>query len=295
MKKYIIGILSLIALFYATSCVKEDIPSAGLEDEVTVTFSTNLSTDTKSKAVGNDANHINQLEIAVYKVSSDGTNTTNEYLPDLYKKVESYKSGDVIELRLAKGVKYRVAFWAQDANYKAYSFNGETATVTIDNNQVNANDRSGDAFFFATVPFEAQNAFNENISLERPFAQVNFLISASNLETVIDNIGTTTSGITVKNTATQLNILDGTVSGNEQTEFKMKELLRNNSTGTLESLEINSTLYYYIATAYVLPSDTDIDGNADEAIQTNISMNIQGWNPITAEDVTVQRNRRTNI
>lgn len=102
----------------------------------------------------------------------------------VYKQVEvvtgnlNGKEGNV-QLDLAKGVNYRLVFWAS-ADDKAtanedecpYEITAE-GKLQLKSGQVQANDDNFDAFYTA-IDYQGGKEYNSKLSLSRPFAQINF-------------------------------------------------------------------------------------------------------------------------
>ena len=79
-------------------------------------------------------------------------------------------TGHKVTLYLAKGQTYKVAFWAQDADCTAYTVD-DNMGVTVSYTGTN-NDETRDAFF-KTVDVTVTGDMSVDVTLKRPFAQIN--------------------------------------------------------------------------------------------------------------------------
>ena len=132
--KNIFRILMAVAVLLTASCAKEEISSSIGGGEVEVTFTASLPQLGTRAEYGTGAK-VNTLRYYVY----DG----NEYLSELSGE-EDIAVGvpTTVNLVLLKGMKYNITLWA-DCN-KLYNFDGQVVTVDYDN--VVANDEERDAF-----------------------------------------------------------------------------------------------------------------------------------------------------
>ena len=304
MRKHLLSLFAIASMLFASSCSQEEVISQSTGNEVKVTFTTELRNDVKSRAVGDNTNYIDELIFAVY-------DENEVLLPDL---TQSVKNGDIelstvnsngtrtatINVVLVKGQTYSFAFWAQDKEYTAYSFNPETKKVSISYGQT-ANNVNADAFF-ANFKHTVTGSFEKDITLKRPFAQVNFLNTDKDFE-LAEKAGfePDQSSIVVKNAATSLNVLTGDVEGDTEATFTLASLIGDETT-TIKDASGNdvvfegATDFHYLATAYFLPT------NKNGAVEIEASMSvIQSENDtkapveLTVPKVNAQRNYRTNI
>ena len=200
--KNIFRILMAVAVLLTASCAKEDISSSIGGGEVEVTFTANLQ-DLGSRAYG-DGSQVNTLRFSVYDAVS------GEKLTQLcgQKAPISASTPTTVNLVLLKGMKYNITFWADhDA---MYDFDGQVVTVDYDN--VVANDEERDAFYAYVKEFDPADAnADTTIELYRPFAQLNAI--STDAADALANSGVTISKSTVKaELYNSFNLTDGTVS-----------------------------------------------------------------------------------
>ena len=310
MKKKFLGLLAMAGMLFATSCSEEEVISQSTGNEVKVTFTTELRNDVKSRAVGDDTDGIDQLKFAVY--DEDGT-----HLSSLDQTVTTFENGDngekkaTVTVVLVKGQTYSFVFWAQDKDYTAYSFDATTATVSINYDQT-ANNKLADAFFAHVNDYKVTGTFEMDVTLKRPFAQVNFLTTQYDLDkATAAGFTPSQSSVVVQNAATSLNVLDGTVTGNVEAKFTISNLISDETTNIKNAegsyitwdatnVKFSSSTeaqyacnFKYLATAYFLPTMA----TSTSTITTSMSIkgNTDAPVELTAEKVNAQRNYRTNI
>lgn len=294
------GMFALATMLLATSCSEDEIVAQSSGNEVTVSFTAQLRSDVKTKAVGDDTENVDQMIFAVYDES-------DKELVDLRQTITSFEEADngkkttTVNVVLVKGQTYSFAFWAQKEDHAAYTFDPKTATVTVDYSS--ANDRSADAFFAAKNNYTVNGSFEETITLKRPFAQVNFLTTGDDLinagKAGLDPL-TLSSSIVVENAATQLNVLTGKVAEPTKAEFDLASLItvvNEDDKKSLESTTITGVegTYYYLATAYFLATEAvdPVDFTTTMTIQSSEEQ--KGTITLTVPNITAQRNYRTNI
>ena len=201
MKKHLFfGMFAAVGMTLATSCTNDEnvIPSS---NEAQVTFSLGLESGINTRAIS-DGTGINQLFYAIFDKAG---NLVKNYTNKEFKEEET--------ISLVKGETYTAVFWAWDRDCEAYTIGADNKTVTINYDKALNNDENRDAFF-KNVTFTVDGNENISIVLKRAFAQLNVGITAEEWETATDQgVEITKSTVTIKQAATTLNLLNGTVGG----------------------------------------------------------------------------------
>ena len=202
-----------------------------------------------------------------------------------------------------KGKTYSFLFWASvNKENSPYSFGVDGKTITVDYNDAKANDESRDAFLGVVKNKAVEASFEENVTLKRPFAQINFLTddiadAGKNGLTIDEN---THSSITLSKVATTLNPFTNTVGGFTEAEviFGEAAIPALSETVTMGSAPDAKT-YNYWGTAYFLVPAEGENPNAgkDQAMLNSATLKIKDINGegLKVENVPVQWNYRTNI
>lgn len=292
------GMFALATMLLATSCSEDEIVAQSSGNEVTVSFTAQLRSDVKTKAVGDDTENVDQMIFAVYDES-------DKELVDLRQTITSFEEADngkkttTVNVVLVKGQTYSFAFWAQDKDYDAYDFNPATAEVTVNYGQT-ANNKSADAFFANVNNYTVNGSFEMDVTLKRPFAQVNFLVTEAELKAAkAAGFEPAQSSVTVQNAATSLNVLTGEVEGNTEATFNLANLISNEETTIKNAGEVvkldgeTETKFSYLATAYFLPTEA----TSQTEITASMKVTAEGKADIelSVPDIKAQRNYRTNI
>lgn len=247
------------------------------------------------------------------KAISDGTTAKNltvhvfdengTYLSELDKTVELNEKKKSVSINLVKGKTYSFLFWASvNKENSPYSFGVDGKTITVDYNDAKANDESRDAFLGVVKNKAVEASFEENVTLKRPFAQINFLTddiadAGKNGLTIDEN---THSSITLSKVATTLNPFTNTVGGFTEAEviFGEAAIPALSETVTMGSAPDAKT-YNYLGTAYFLVPAEGENPNAgkDQAMLNSATLKIKDINGegLKVENVPVQWNYRTNI
>lgn len=296
MKKHLyFGSLALAALALTTSCSSDDLSMGTTSNEtaqVTFTVKSEGTTLTKANRIRraaqfSDASGADKL---IYRVLDEDGNAVPSLSQVTETGVTDLKTGHSITLTLAKGQHYTVVFWAQDADCTAYTVN-EDMTVDVDYSNALNNDETRDAFY-GTASIYVRKDNTTNVTLTRPFAQINVGTTTADWQTAVDQgITVEKSSVTIKNCGNKLNLVDGTVSGSVDVTYGAADL----PTQVLSVTEDNvTTNYKYLSMSYILPSaegTTLVSTDYTFTPTTGGAINVyQGL-----ENVPVQTNYRTNI
>ena len=265
-KALFLGAMAAMLLGTA-SCSNEMEPAMG--GEVPVSFAIDLGDNIDSRTIS-DGLKANTLKFAVFE---NGTEITA-----LAQEVPVANKQATISTKLVKGHTYSFVFWAQNSACNAYNTENMSA-ITVDY-AANCNDETRDAFykmdsFTVTEPFEKDEV------LTRPFAQINFL--ADDAAGVV-GVDAYKSMVTVTGVPTQLNTLDGTVSGSTDVTFDLATIPGE----TLAGYET----YKYVAMNYILAAT---EKELKNTVELTVNDGTNDVNTVSVTDCPVQRNYRTNI
>ena len=295
MKRCFYSMMAAMALLLLSACSSDDELSQGNGNEALVSFNVELSGGMQNKAISDGTTAKN---LTVYVFDENGT-----YLSELDKTVELNEKKKSVSINLVKGKTYSFLFWASvNKENSPYSFGVDGKTITVDYNDAKANDESRDAFLGVVKNKAVEASFEENVTLKRPFAQINFLTddiadAGKNGLTIDEN---THSSITLSKVATTLNPFTNTVGGFTEAEviFGEAAIPALSETVTMGSAPDAKT-YNYLGTAYFLVPAEGENPNAgkDQAMLNSATLKIKDINGegLKVENVPVQWNYRTNI
>ena len=295
MKRCFYSMRAAMALLLLSACSSDDELSQGNGNEALVSFNVELSGGMQNKAISDGTTAKN---LTVHVFDENGT-----YLSELDKTVELNEKKKSVSINLVKGKTYSFLFWASvNKENSPYSFGVDGKTITVDYNDAKANDESRDAFLGVVKNKAVEASFEENVTLKRPFAQINFLTddiadAGKNGLTIDEN---THSSITLSKVATTLNPFTNTVGGFTEAEviFGEAAIPALSETVTMGSAPDAKT-YNYLGTAYFLVPAEGENPNAgkDQAMLNSATLKIKDINGegLKVENVPVQWNYRTNI
>lgn len=282
----------LKCLFFAfialiiSACSDEDIFTVGGED-VDITFRPTISAGLHSRDIG-DATSINQLVVAVYEGSGDVLSKTFSYSED-WDVVQ--RNG--ITLKLIGGRAYKIIFWAQNSKNSAYELTEDGNIAVNYADYVDggfAKMEELDAFYtIQEISIESNNNVQKNITLTRPFAQLNFADKTTKPEA-----GVHKAVVKFYNIPKSFNPFDGTIINAGPAEDNVSFTFTD-FPGT-EFLNVDGESYNYVSSNYLFaPTEgtTKIEASLD-------LQNIDGT-PINAfefrgEDaIILEKNKKTNV
>ena len=282
--KKIIFALSAIATLFVASCTQDQITELDTNDYVSVTLT--LGTDHKlaTRAIG-DETFVNQVACAVYDAKGDELTNLKQVVP-----VNGDKA--TYSTRLAKGHKYRLAFFAYNSEAEVYDVT-ELKNIKVNTSKLYSNDVRCDAFtaYYDVDADETMQSINERVTLNRPFAQLNFGIDNAEKDAAANaGIAVTKSQITVSNVYKAFSAYADEVVGEpSEMEFQMNDIPAE------ETFVVNGNTYYYLVMNYLLVDNT---ASENSLVDLEFTYEADGSmdNPVTNYcNVPVQRNYRTNV
>lgn len=277
--------LAVAGLMATTACSRDEMESAGMNGDGVVTFSARLPEQLQTRSMG-DGQTARKLTYAVYAAGEQTPLLTSE--SEGAPAVEFTDLKAQLTLRLTTGKSYDVLFWADAYGQKdesnPYKVDYQAQTVTVDYAAAESNDESRDAFFGSVTDMKVTGAMSQDVTLVRPFAQVN--VGTDDLEEAVAGglqSAALATSMSATNVPTTLNLLNGTTTGSTSVDFASHAV-------PTESLVVSGRTYTYLAMNYLLMG-------ADKTT-TNIAFEFTDGattGNLTFSNVPVQRNYRTNI
>ena len=300
-KTLFLAVAAVTALFSA--CSSDELATNGAADGnmVNVSFNANFDQVIKTRGVSGESdgtaatklyvavyNQDNQLIKAISNIGVEGSQPT----------VTVSGKTATVNFQLVKGQTYNFVFWAQNPNATdgEVVFDPATGKVNVDYSKIKANDESLDAFTAHVNDFTVTGAMSQNVTLYRPWAQVNYGATQADWDAAVAaGITVAKSKVTVNNVYKTLNALTGQVEGDATTADVV--LAANTipaKATTPRTLTVSGTNYKYIGLNYLLV------GNEGEQSLIKADLEIQKAdgtviNTLAFSNVPVQRNYRTNI
>lgn len=293
MKKLFYSFFAAAAmLFAATSCSQEEMIENGASgNEVEVSFNVDLEGQTASRTIA-DGLTVDQLIFAVYDKEGVEIQTLRQ------DDVKVSNKGAVVKTRLVKGQEYQFVFWAQKSGKSHYTLNYDGELV-VNYAESPANDETRDAFYHHEPTFKVTGSFSKNVTLKRPFAQLNLGTTAEDIAAAAKaGVNMAKSSVKVTRAAYgKMNVLTGEVDNEDLVEVtyilaaipnaEEEELVIDDSE---DQFEIDN--YEYLASDYFLANTTSVLSSIEYTLVDDKDSVI---NKLTIENAPLQRNWRTNI
>ena len=298
-KKLFLGMFAAAGMLLATSCSNDELDVVQSGNEAQVTFSLAAEGGIATRAIS-DGKSADVLYYAIYDADKKLITTIAGSTNGLLTKPKAFPNGskqDAVEVTLAKGQEYTAVFWAQDASCNAYTVTAEPngLKVAVDYEGDN-NDETRDAFFKAET-FKVTGNTEIDVVLKRPFAQINVGVTEADWKAAVESgIEITASKVVIKNAATSINLLDGTVKGEQAVEYDFAAIPTDpailevdvDRDGTIQENE----KYKYLSMSYIL-TDNDEKRTTLEADGLQFTFKSGGEDIVFDEGlhaVPVQRN-----
>jgi len=283
MKKILI--LASSALLLLAGCAKElqslKGPEGGLQ---TVSFTAQVAGDATKAAADGDgaAASVNRCIMEIYY--------GDDLFTRMYAPVSNKKAS--FTTQLVSNRTYTVAFWADHVESAAseagliadlyYTTNAEGGLKAVALKGTYAgNDDARDAFFYSGSYTVAQGGSNFDVTLKRPFAQVNVITTDWDKVTTVESLKPTNVDVTVKNPYTVFNAVTGEASTTVETINYNAAVYAPAASGNEKTLSMD---YLFAATEKQV---IDIDFKAQKSGDTDVAH--------TFTSIPYQRNYRTNI
>ena len=287
MKKILAFALSAMAILATASCQKDTLNTVNAGDSAQVTLSLGVNGGIATKAADAAA------DVLAYSVYT----AEGELVGDLVTVENAFKGGsESVALTLVKGKEYTVAFWAQNSACDAYTVAAGAEGMTVEVNYAGQNnDMTRDAYFGNAFTVEDNTTIE--VVLRRPFAKVNFGVSAEDWNAAqAAGLNVTESKAVLNNVATTLNVNYGTVAGETTVAYDYAALptVATKAAAEAQDFVVNGQTYKLLSSSYILADEvkTLLNDGAEFGLNTTEGELVinEGLN-----NLPVQRNFSTNV
>ena len=293
--KRILSFFVLASVLLASSCsLKEDFKGNDSEF-ATISMTLGGPESSATRAIG-DGSSVDLLHYAVY-------DSDDQLIPALGKVIEVNKFPTQVDITLAKGQTYKIAFWAQNRSTDAYTItDGNVRNVTIKYAGYNNNDESRDAFF-KTIEHTVTGDIALDVVLERPFAQINLGVTAEDwADAETAGISVEKSMVKISNAASALDLFNGQVGAGTEVVYALAEIPARSG----EILTVEEVAYKYLSMNYILVNSQDatapaqgLYGEGKELVNAEFTLEMADDQDqpvvVKVDNLPVQRNWRTNV
>ena len=243
---------------------------------------------------------VKKLSYYVYKEAT--AYDEYDYPYTVYKPTETYGTIDITDLTtsvdiiLIKGVKYRIAFWADAFGLEGnpnspFIFDKQTARLSIDFDKVESNREDLDAFW-AIIDIESPaTGLLQSVVLTRPFAQLNIGADLSKVEQLAIDKNSIATGIEVKcgGAISLIGEWWNDVAYEDITTHTFKIAPRP----TNYRFPVEPETYEYLCMNYILVPYHEFE--EESVVPVTFSYDIDGTTTSRTINVPLERNHRTNI
>ena len=314
MKNVLFGLLATVMLL-ATSCIFDEPVEVPVSDGAQVSFNLGIEDGIGTRAIS-DGEKATKLVYAIYKVNTTtetaellniaGSDENGQIVVDGFSPISGYQTEPVA---LAKGQAYCAVFWAQNPNTSAYTTTDLTdVKVNYGTGQSSNNNEARDAFF-ASLTFIAADGMVQDVTLRRPFAQINVGVFQEDWDqAVAAGFVPEKSSVKIKNAATSINLLTGAV-GDETTDVEVNYVsaaIPNEPLMVDVDGDQAPESYKWLSMSYILVPDHSGEKLGDMFGAKSVILESAefAFSPKDGEDIVlseglnnvpVQRNWRTNI
>ena len=290
---------SAIALLIGgAACSNEEMMNPSNGGDGNVSFSVTIPAKSFSTRAFGDGLTANKLEYAVYDKDADNAFVSKG--ETTFSETTEGSLTTTVNINLANGRDYNIVFFASPASDSPYTLNTATGEMTVDYSKMTAyNSTDYDCFSTVYNTGKVTGPINDNVTLYRPVAQVNWGTSDLNDGTVNGTNGVYGDGaanlctaVSVKGVNNVLNILTGERSNSA--DFDGNVTFDNAARPTGETFPVEPTTYQYLSMQYLLvPEESSVVDLELTAYAGQTSTDAQST--VTVTNAPVQANYRTNI
>ena len=286
-KNLFVVVFAVVGMLLTCACSNEELGAVESKADAKVTFKLGLENAMNTRAIS-DGSLINKLHFAIF----DSTGAIVESNKDRGAEFPFTTS-----VSLVKGEQYTAVFWAQNKDCTAYTISEDMTTIEVDYAGALNNDEARDAFFRSET-FVVDGDVVLDVVLKRALAQLNVGVSAEEWNKFLaegDQI--VTSEVEIKQAATALNLVDGSVSGASDVKFEAGAIPTESLKVDIDSDGVAEE-YKYLSMCYFLANDTNDGASKTTLNDLKFTFNSNYASFVMAEgldNAPVQRNHRTNI
>ena len=298
MKKTIL--LSMLAgAMFVLACSNEgsDFEQTSEKSQVTISLGIDGAISTRAASEMN-------ADMLVYSLfDADGNLVANaENAEDgmcVVKNAFSSGATENVSLSLVKGQTYTITFWAQNSTCDAYELVAENDGLKVNVDYTGGNNDEYRDAFFASQTFTVEDNTAVEVELKRPFAQINLGVTAEDWNAAVaSGVNITESKVVIKNAATSINLLDGSVSGDAVVNYDYAAIpsATTRAASGAKSLNVNDVNYKWLSMSYILTDESKSTLDSDGLQFTLMADNGTSYTLNEGlHNIPVQRNWRTNV
>lgn len=290
MKRKLFPALAITTMMMAASCSQDDlVDNVASGKDVDVTFTANLEGMAETRAIS-DGLTVDQL---IFEVYDENGNRIDALRQD---DIAVANHAATVNVRLVKGQTYQFVFWAQNSAQTYYDVT-DLKEIEVLNYTSDANDEKRDAFYWYEPATKVTGSFSKNITLYRPFAQLNLGTTVEDIAAA-EKAGVSIAQSTVTVTGavySKLNTFNKEVTEPVDATFALANIPANSEDLIIRDdlNQFENDYYKYLSTNYLL---APLGGELSTKLVFDlVDDKGQQINELTVTNAPLQRNWRTNI
>ena len=285
MKKLSLLLLAGAALGMSSCSNDEPLINNGVAEGVNFTIKLD---DINTRAIG-DGSVATHLTYVIYNADS------YDKVPVRVERISQAFTNGVanVNIPLVDGVSYKIAFLAQSES-QFQTIDDATGIMNFRYSPNSTSNPKGnyDAFYSVTDAFVATSGLKEDITLTRPFAQIN--VGVADYDVAKQDGFSLERGVIYLSgqTYSKMNMLDGSVSDPIAYEVSTSTPTSTPTYSTKENLVVGDKSYYWGGMAFVLVDEEPTIVNTVNYVYRGPGRKIK---TVAVNQVPVRRNYRTNL
>lgn len=286
MKQFLYPAMAAAAIIGLQSCASDNDLLTPASDGVAITLRLPSGMNTRAGSFG-DATTVNldNLQWTVFEVN--GENLTPVY-SDSKSGAFAYGDTETVNLQLAKGKSYQVAFYTDNSTNEFVSF--AEGKISVDYSKAKTNSELEDAFVGRSKVIDVTGAYSETITLSRPFAQLNWGtddLDAPAIQNLLSNLEFNVS--VSKGLFSEMDVISGSVANPVSDNVLLPAVAYTALPGNdfPVASETPGKSYTLLCMNYLLTGDGTID--------CSLSFSDAQLTPVNVSNAPVKVNYRTNI
>lgn len=289
-----LGMFAMTSMLFVASCSQDELVNNPVEgDYITAQFTIDTPDGIATRATIGNGTKADVVTCAAF--DEDG-----EEMTQLRQTVNVSDKKATYSIRLVKGQEYRIAFFAYNQAASAYDVSNMKDIKVLGNQASNIENRDAFTAYTVVTAEESMQSINRDVTLYRPFAQLNLGAYKKDIEAAAKaGVTVTNSQIKVSNVYTAFNAYDDVVTGEtSEVTFAMNGIPTEDLEVDINEDETISDdeKFEYLALNYLLVGDMDSEKSLTDVEFVWKTADEKTNNPTTVfKNIPVQRNYRTNI
>lgn len=291
-KNYFLRVFAAIGILFAASCSQDELMEQQFDDTSVVSFNISTEDAIASRAIGDGTKATTLYYMALHDADPSGTDPNKVQV--IFDKEENFDG--TLNLTLAKGRTYKLAFWAQ-ATDAPYTVSVEGKHMCVNINYEGANNAENRDAFTAKMEYTVTGNDVQSVTLKRPLAQINVGMTpaqytASGIEVTGSKVELRGEGAFV----TKYDALGGEIC--EVNSLSDGPITYTMANVPNENFSVSGVAYKYLSTCYVFPAKNQVEStypvvDAKFTFRTGTGAEIVLENGVN--NIPIRSNWRTNI